>query len=96
LLKGKFQCIEAGENNHGPVIVSGKTHFSYSDGKPFYPFGTTTYVWNYQNEEVQEQTYESLKNGPFIKIRMCVFPKHYDYNLMNHFCFHLPFIKRRV
>src|SRR5213595_1450209 len=36
-LNGEFQCIEAGEDNHGPVIVSGKTHFSYSDGKPFYP-----------------------------------------------------------
>ena len=89
-LNGEFQCIEAGEDNHGPVIVSGKTHFSYSDGKPFYPFGTTAYVWNYQNEEVQEQTYETLKNGPFNKIRMCVFPKHYDYNLQEPLMF--PFV----
>lgn len=82
-LNGKidtFNCIEAKENSHGPVRVSEGVHFSYEDGKPFYPFGTTAYVWNYQPEEVQKRTIESLKKSPFNKIRMCVFPKYYDYN----------------
>lgn len=78
--KGTFKCIESSENNHGPVNVSDITHFSYADGKPFYPFGTTAYVWNHQSEELQKQTLETLEKSPFNKIRMCVFPKYYDYN----------------
>ena len=29
---------------------------------------------------MENQTLETLKNGPFNKIRMCIFPKHYLYN----------------
>lgn len=89
-LEGHFKCVKAEGDNHGPVIISEKTHFSYADGKPYYPFGTTAYVWNYQSEEVQEQTYKSLESAPFNKIRMCVFPKHYDYNLQEPAFF--PFV----
>ncbi|WP_299092248.1 DUF5605 domain-containing protein [uncultured Metabacillus sp.] len=78
---GSFMCTSPRENNHGPVQVTDQTHFQYADGSPFYPFGTTAYVWNHQGEQLEKQTLESLKNAPFNKIRMCVFPKHYDYNL---------------
>ena len=38
-------------------------------------------MWELQSDELIEQTLETLKNGAFNKIRFCVFPKHYDYNL---------------
>jgi len=34
-----------------------------------------------QTDELPEQTLETLKNSAFNKIRFCIFPKHYDYNL---------------
>jgi hypothetical protein len=58
-----------------------KYHFSYADGTPFYEIGTTCYAWAHQPAELQEQTLRTLAAGPFNKIRFCVFPKHYDYNL---------------
>jgi len=86
---GEFSCIEPSVHNHGPVKVSQTYHFAYEDQTPYYPVGTTCYVWTHQSEELQLKTLESLKNSPFNKIRMCVFPKHYDYNLKEPN--HLPF-----
>ena len=61
--------------------VANTYHFAYDDGKEYYPCGTTCYVWELQSKETQEKTYESLASSPFNKIRFCVFPKHYVYNL---------------
>jgi hypothetical protein len=77
---GSFQCVEASANNHGAVRVRDKFHFEYADGTPHYSFGTTCYAWINQSMELQEKTLETLKNSAFNKMRMCVFPKHYDYN----------------
>lgn len=77
---GSFTCVAAEANAHGPVRVHNSRHFAYADGTPFFPFGTTCYAWMHQSEELQQQTLESLRTGPFNKIRMCVFPKHYEYN----------------
>ncbi|MFC5467314.1 DUF4038 domain-containing protein [Cohnella suwonensis] len=60
--------------------MTNQYHFAYEDGTPYFPFGTTCYVWNHQEEELAVQTLRTLKNAPFNKMRMCVFPKHYDYN----------------
>lgn len=79
-LKGEFECTAPGENNHGPARVSNTYHFSYADGTSYKPFGTTCYAWTHQGNELEEQTLETLKTAPFNKLRMCVFPKHYDYN----------------
>jgi len=79
-LTGNFECIEASGNNHGPVKVREQFHFEYADGTPYYSFGTTCYAWIHQSNELQEKTFETLKDSPFNKLRMCVFPKHYDYN----------------
>lgn len=79
-LKGQFECTAPSEGNHGPVRIRNKYHFGYEDGTPYYPFGTTCYVWNHQGEELEQQTLQTLKNSPFNKMRMCVFPKDYDYN----------------
>ena len=55
-------------------------HFAYADGTPYFPFGTTCYAWVHQSEQMQEQTLKTLASAPFNKMRMCVFPKHYEYN----------------
>ena len=78
---GTFRVREASEGNHGPVRVSGQYHFSHEDGTPFYPLGTTCYVWTQQPDEQIEETLRSLKEARFNKIRFCILPKHYDYNL---------------
>ncbi|MCB0130770.1 MAG: DUF5060 domain-containing protein [Caldilineaceae bacterium] len=77
---GSFICTPAGENNHGPVYVHNQFHFAYTDGTPFYSFGTTCYAWAHQGDALEEQTLETLKDAPFNKMRMCVFPKDYIYN----------------
>ena len=76
---GGFTCIAPSADNHGPVKVSGMYNFQYANGKPYYPFGTTAYAWTNQAESLQEQTLATLKNAPFNKIRMCVFPKTYSF-----------------
>lgn len=78
--KGSFACVKAENNNQGPVRVDNKYHFAYAEGTPFYQIGTTCYVWNHQGDELEEQTLETLKEAPFNKLRMCVFPKRYDFN----------------
>lgn len=81
ICEGKFSVIPPFENNHGPVRVSHTYHLAYEDGRPYYSLGTTCYVWELQKEELQKKTLETLKNSAFNKIRFCIFPKHYDYNL---------------
>ncbi|MCI9048173.1 MAG: DUF5605 domain-containing protein [Hungatella sp.] len=86
-------CIPAGEENHGRVLLKSQVvpsggdedrfHFAYEDGTKFLPFGTTCYAWVNQPEEVQEQTLKTLKDSPFNKVRMCIFPKFYTYNTAN-------------
>ena len=76
--EGEETC-EAAEGRHGPVKAVG-THFEYADGRLFIPFGTTVYALASQEDDLVEETLESLKNSPFNKVRMCVFPKDYDYN----------------
>ena len=80
-VEGQFLAVAAGPDNHGPVRVANTYHFAYEDGTPYYPVGTTCYVWELQDEAVQRRTMEELKKGYFNKIRFCIFPKHYDYNL---------------
>ncbi|WP_231556581.1 DUF5060 domain-containing protein [Thermotoga sp. 2812B] len=79
-MKGEFLCVDPSEGNHGPVRVCNTYHFCYEDGTPYHPFGTTLYAWVHQREELIQQTLESLRNSPFNKVRMCVFPKYYAYN----------------
>ncbi len=85
-VSGGFDVAPASAGNHGPVRVRG-FHFEYEDGTPFYPVGTTAYVWELQNEELRERTLRTLSAGYFNKIRFCVFPKHYLYNLRDPISF---------
>ncbi len=84
---GSFTVTPPTAGNHGPVRVADTYHFAYEDGTPHYSIGTTCYVWHLQSEELQEQTLETLRESAFNKIRFCVFPKHYDYNLSEPFCY---------
>ena len=78
---GRFCAVPATGNNHGPVRVANRYHFAYADGTPYYCLGTTCYVWDMQSDARIAETLRSLKDSAFNKIRFCVFPKHYDYNL---------------
>ncbi len=79
-LTGAFHCVTPNAHNHGPVRVVNKYHFAYADGTPYRQIGTTAYAWTHQGCELEKQTLETLKNAPFNKIRLCVFPKHYFAN----------------
>ncbi len=77
---GRFTCEPPDNDVHGPVRVDRTWHFAYEDGTPYFPFGTTCYVWNHQGDAMEQQTLETLRHAPFNKMRMCVFPKHYDFS----------------
>ncbi len=79
--QGEFICTAPSAGNHGPVRVANQFHFAYEDGTPYLPVGTTCYVWNLQGDELEEQTLMTLESAPFNKMRMCVFPKRYAFNL---------------
>jgi hypothetical protein len=78
---GELICTPAGPGNHGPVRVAHGIHFAYADGIPYIPVGTTCYVWNLQGDALEERTLQTLDRAPFNKLRMCVFPKRYNFNL---------------
>jgi len=77
---GAFTAAAPSAGNHGPVRVRYTTHFAYEDGAPYVPIGTTAYAWTHQGDRLEEQTLETLRSAPFNKLRMCVFPKSYEYN----------------
>lgn len=80
-IQGQFICTERASGNHGLVRVKNTFHFAYEDGTRYIPVGTTCYAWTHQSDEIQNQTLDTLKSSPFNKLRMCVFPKWYLYNL---------------
>ena len=77
---GRLVCVAAKAGDHGPVGVRAMHHFAYADGTPYFPFGTTCYAWAHQGDALEEQTIATLRQSPFNKVRMCVFPKSYEYN----------------
>jgi hypothetical protein len=78
---GEFEVIAPSGQNHGPVQVNDMFHFAYADGTPYRQLGTTCYAWTHQGNELEEQTLKTLAESPFNKIRMCVFPKRYTWNM---------------
>ena len=76
--EGTETCAPA-EDCHG-LVKAVDTHFEHEDGTLFIPVGTTVYALEHQEDSLVEQTLASLGAAPFNKVRMCVFPKHYDYN----------------
>ena len=80
-IAGRFTVFPASAGNHGPVRVHNTYHFCYEDGTPYYSIGTTCYVWALQDDARIAQTLDTLRHSAFNKIRFCLLPKHYDYNL---------------
>jgi hypothetical protein len=78
--KGNFVCTPALKGNHGPVAVVDTFYFAYADGTPHHSFGTTCYGWVHQGDSLAGLTLKTLSKGYFNKIRMCIFPKSYDWN----------------
>jgi hypothetical protein len=78
---GSLICRSPRDGVHGPVRVANRHHFAYADGTPYLPFGTTCYAWTHQPLALQEKTLETLARTRFNKLRMCVFPKDYIYNI---------------
>ncbi len=78
--QGVLVCTPSSKDNHGPVHVHDTFRLAYADGTPHFSVGTTCYAWVHQGDAMEEQTLATLKNSPFNKIRMCVFPKSYTYN----------------
>ena len=79
--EGVFEVTQPSVENHGPVRVAGTYYFAYEDGTAYHSVGTTCYVWHLQSDERIAETQDSLKDSAFNKIRFCIFPKHYSYNL---------------
>ncbi|MDB4581519.1 DUF5060 domain-containing protein [Draconibacterium sp.] len=77
--EGKFKCVTPTGNNHGPLKIVNTFYLQYADKTPYYAIGTTAYQWTSVKQSIQEKTIETLKEAPFNKIRMCVFPKNYRY-----------------
>ncbi len=77
--QGEIYAEPADESHHGIPQADG-THLRFSDRTLFTPFGTTIYALAHQSDELTEKTIESLATSPFNKVRLCVFPKHYQYN----------------
>ena len=79
-LTGSFECIAAGKDNHGPVIVADQCHFKYADGTRYYPIGTTSYDWMHIEGDNPEKTVASLAQSGFNKLRMLLFVHNFDWD----------------
>ena len=77
--EGVLEIQPARNGRHGPVRARG-IHLFYADGTPWIGLGTTVYALAHQQDELIDQTMETLRHSPFTKVRMCMFPKHYTYN----------------
>ncbi|MFZ6758682.1 DUF5060 domain-containing protein [Undibacterium sp. Ji50W] len=77
---GSFTVTAPAAGNHGPVKVRNTFHFAYADGQAYHQLGTTSYAWIHQGDALEEQTLRTLATSPFNKLRMTVFPKHYEWS----------------
>ena len=87
-VSGSFEAAPADPGRHGPVRAQG-TALRYADGTNFTGFGTTVYAFFHQTQALIDETFDTLRHSPFNKVRLCVFPKHYNYNHNNpeHYAF---------
>lgn len=78
-LDGRKGSVEVAEEavGHGPARVDGRHGFRYADSTRYMPFGTTAYAWHHMTSDLKGLTLESLRQGAFNKLRMCVMPKSY-------------------
>ena len=73
---GYIVCTAAKAGAHGMMKVGDDQDFVYGDGTQYYPVGTTAYAWTHASLERQEQTYKSLEESGFNKLRFVIFPNN--------------------
>lgn len=73
---GSILCTSAKAGCHGMMKVGDDQDFLYGDGTKYYPVGTTAYAWTYASPQRQEQTYKSLEESGFNKLRFVIFPNN--------------------
>lgn len=78
---GTFLATAPKGKNHGPVGVAETYHLAHADGTKHYSVGTTCYAFALQSPALIEQTFETLAQYQFNKLRFCLMPKHYDFCL---------------
>lgn len=79
---GSFKAVAPRKGNQGLVGVKDKFNFAYASGATYVPVGTTIYAMVHQEDSLLEKTIDSLAKAPFNKVRFCVFPKWYQYNVV--------------
>lgn len=72
--RGEIDCVKAAEGVKGMVMAGGDKDFIYADSTHYHPLGTTSYAWIHADRQRQEETYRSLEQTGFNKLRFCVFP----------------------
>lgn len=70
-ISGDFMVEAPSVGNHGPVRVADQFHFTFADGKRFFPVGTTLYCWQLER---YDETLATLKNASINKVRFMPFP----------------------
>ncbi|WP_243076306.1 DUF5605 domain-containing protein [Microbacterium sp. SS28] len=79
-LDGLAGSVEVAPSDARGAVRADGFHFSFADGTPFTPIGTTAYAWTHQDDALQQETLDSLAKTSFSKLRMSLFPKHFLYN----------------
>lgn len=88
---GSFAVLPPSVQNHGPVMVRDTYHFSYADGTPYFPLGTTLYNWLNRDPQLELRTLSTLSRNPFNKVRFLIFPKWMEFNRVEPSRF--PYVK---
>ncbi len=70
---GTFICTDDGKQR-SMVTTGNDNDFIFADSTHFHPLGTTSYAWTFAEGEKQKETFVSLKQTGFNKIRFCIFP----------------------
>lgn len=71
---GSIECVAADKGCRGMVRSGKDNDFITADSTEFHPLGTTSYAWTFAPKQRQEETYRSLAEAGFNKLRFCVFP----------------------
>ena len=91
-VSGRYEVVAVSGEAHGPVRVANTYHFSYADGKPYFPLGTTSYAWLFRDAALQDRTVHAVTSTGFTKLRFALFPKWYEYNRVEPTAF--PYLKK--
>lgn len=92
--EGQEECFSSGDEIHHGLARADGTSIRFEDGELYRPFGTTVYGLIHQKKDLIVQTIDSILHSPFDKVRICLFPKSYVYNLNEPDEF--PFVKNEL